>query len=59
MTLYLYSSEYSRVKECNSYSVQLEMKLDSGEDVVQIRYFLVSGNKRVYVFVIHSLQMVN
>ena len=43
-----YSKECSRVKKRNSYTVQLEQKLDNGETIVQVRYYLISGFKHAY-----------
>ena len=40
-----YSKECSRVKKRNSYTVPLEQKLDDGETVVQIRYYLITHLK--------------
>ena len=43
-----YSHENSRVRKRNSYTVRLEQKLESGEHIVQVKYFILNDKKRVF-----------
>ena len=43
-----YSNEKSRVKKRNSFTVRLEQRLETGEDVVQVKYYILNDKKRVF-----------
>ena len=52
-----YSNNCSRVRKRNSYTVKLEQKLDSDEDVVQVKYYLLNDKNRALLCVIPFKEM--